>query len=137
MCGRHSRASAAAGLVAGALVSSPFALAHHSFSAEFDVGRPVELTGTVVEIEWTNPHTWVHIETEDEEGRRERWAIELLGINALVRAGVSRRTLGPGDVLTVTGFGARNGTNTANASSLTRADTGERLWASGRGRDTE
>lgn len=130
---RQSRALAIAGLVLGALVSPALALAHHSFSAEFDVGRPVELTGTVVEIEWTNPHAWVHVETEDEEGNRERWAIELLGINALVRTGVSPRTLEAGDVLTVTGFGARNGTNTANASSLTRTETGERLWTSARG----
>lgn len=106
--------------------------AHHSFSAEFDVGRPVELTGTVVEIEWTNPHAWVHIETQDEAGKRERWAIELLGINTLARSGMTPRSVKPGDVLTITGFGARNGTNTANASSVTRTETGERLWTSSR-----
>lgn len=104
--------------------------AHHSFSAEFDIGQPVEITGKVAEIEWTNPHTWVHIDASDAEGNTARWAVELLGVNALARAGLSRRTLKPGDVITVTGYRARNGTNTANASSMIRADTGEPLWTS-------
>ena len=69
-------------------------------------------------IEWTNPHTWVHMDTEDQEGHRASWAIELLGINALVRSGMTPRTVKAGDVLTVKGFGSRDGTNTANASSV-------------------
>ena len=109
---------------------SPASYPHHSFSSEFDIGRPVELTGTVTEIEWTNPHAWVHLETIDEDGNRESWAVELLGINSLLRSGMTPRNVGTGDVLTVTGFGARNGTNTANASSVTRTETGELLWAS-------
>lgn len=104
--------------------------AHHSFSAEFDVGRPVELTGTVVELEWTNPHAWLHLDVETADGSVERWAVEFLGVNALVRSGMTPRTVKPGDRLTVTGFGARNGSNTANASSSKRADTGEVLWSS-------
>lgn len=119
--------------VAGALalaLSWVHANAHHSFSAEFDIGKPVEITGTVTQIEWTNPHTWVHLEALDAEGNRIQWAVELLGVNALARSGVTRQTVKPGDLLTVTGFQARNGTHTANASSMIRADTGERLWAS-------
>jgi hypothetical protein len=108
------------------------ALAHHSFSAEFDVGRPVEITGTVTAIEWTNPHAWVHLEVMDEAGNPEQWAVELLGINALVRSGMTPKNVKAGDMLTVTGFGARNGTNTANASSVTRTANGERLWSSAR-----
>ena len=104
--------------------------AHHAFSAEFDVGRPVNLTGPVVEIEWTNPHAWMHIETQDDEGNPQRWAVELVGINGLVRFGFTRKTVKVGEVLTVDGFGARNGSNTANASSITRTETGETLWAS-------
>ncbi len=116
-------------LAAASLFTSVCALAHHSFSAEFDVGRPIEFTGEVVEIEWTNPHAWVHIEARDEEGNQQRWAIELVGINALVRSGFNRRTVKVGHVLTVSGFGARNGTNTANATSVTRTETSEVLWA--------
>jgi Family of unknown function (DUF6152) len=104
--------------------------AHHSFSAEFDVGRPIDITGTVVELEWTNPHAWIHVEVSDETGHAERWAVELLGINSLARSGLTPRTISIGDELTITGFGARNGTNTANASSVVRTDTGQTLWAS-------
>ena len=105
-------------------------LAHHSFSAEFDVNRPITLAGTVTRVEWTNPHAWLFIETEDDEGRVQPWAIELLGINALMRSGMTRDSIKPGDVITVEGFGARDGTNTGNASAVTMTDTGEQLWAS-------
>lgn len=115
-----------------ALLASSFTLAHHSFSAEFDVGRPVELVGTVDYVEWTNPHAWLHLDVEDEQGNVQKWAIEFLGVNALVRSGMSPQTVKKGDKLTVTGFGSRDGTNTANASSATRTDTGESLWASAR-----
>lgn len=110
------------------LLSSQTALSHHSFSAEFDVGRPVEITGTVVHLEWTNPHAWVHIDTKDDKGNIQRWKIEMLGINMLVRAGITPQTVKKGDVLTVTGYGSRDGTNTANAASITRTETGETLW---------
>jgi hypothetical protein len=120
----------AAGIAAALLVASVCSHAHHSFSAEFDVGKPLKLTGTVAEIEWTNPHAWVHLDVKDDAGGSQRWAVEMLGVNSLVRTGMNPRSVKPGDVLTVTGFGARNGTNTANASSVTRAATGEPLWVS-------
>jgi len=117
-------------LLAGiaALLASAAALSHHSFSAEFDVGRPVSVTGTVTELEWTNPHAWIHLDVTDDQGNSQAWSVELLGINALIRSGISPKTVKPGDKLTVTGFGARNGTNTANASTVSRAETGESLW---------
>lgn len=113
-----------------ALLFATEALPHHSFSAEFDVGKPVTLVGTVKEFEWTNPHAWLHLEVTDSQGNKGEWAVEFLGVNALVRTGLSPKNVKPGDKLTVTGYGARNGTNTANGSSVTRTDTGETLWAS-------
>jgi hypothetical protein len=118
----------AAGLVSWFVTVS--ANSHHSFSAEFDIGRPVNLVGEVKEFEWTNPHAWLHMEVTDERGDTQSWAVEMVGVNALVLGGMSPETLKPGDKLTVTGFGARNGTNTANASSVNRTDTGESLWSS-------
>lgn len=114
------------------LLASAAPPSHHAFSAEFDVGRPVELTGTLVEVEWTNPHAWLHIETENDQGTIERWAVEMLGVNSLLSSGVNPQTVKPGDVLTVTGFGSRDGTTTANASSVVRTETGETLWSSDR-----
>ena len=112
------------------LLASVDSYSHHSFSAEFDVGKPVNLVGTAKSFEWTNPHAWLHIEVTDNQGKVQQWAVEMLGVNALARSGMSPRTVKPGDKLTVIGYGARNGTNTANASSVKRTDTGEILWTS-------
>jgi len=112
-----------------ALLAPLGAMSHHSFSAEFDVGRPVDITGTVTKIEWVNPHAWVYLEAED-AGLVQSWAVEMLGINALIRSGMRPDNVKVGERLTITGFGARNGTNRANASSVTRTGNGEVLWAS-------
>jgi hypothetical protein len=127
----RSVVSAAAGLISLFLAAG--ALAHHSFSAEFDVGRPVEITGTVSTIEWTNPHAWVHLDVTDGQGHVQSWAAEMLGVIALARRGLSRNNLKAGDRVTVTGFGARDGTNTVNVSTMKRADTGEPLWVTQEG----
>lgn len=104
--------------------------AHHSFAAEFDIARPVKLSGAVTKLEWTNPHAWVFIDAKDDKGNVENWAVELVGINDLVRRGWGRNRVNVGDVINVDGYGAKNGKNIANAASVKLAKTGELLWAS-------
>jgi hypothetical protein len=111
------------------LLAAAPAVSHHAFAAEFDINRPVKLSGAITRIEWTNPHAWLFIDAKDANGATQNWAIELVGINDLLRLGWGRNRVQPGDVVSVDGFGARNGTNTANAASVSLAN-GELLWAS-------
>ncbi len=112
------------------LLAAAPAAPHHSFAAEFDINRIVKLTGTVTRFEWTNPHAWLFIDTKDNDGSVQNWAIELVGVNRLFRLGWTRDKVKAGDIVNVEGFGARDGTNTGNASAVTVANTGERLYAS-------
>ena len=103
-------------------------MSHHSFAAVFDVNRRVEFTGTVRRLEWTNPHAWIYLDVEDAESNGESWSVELLGVNTLLKQGWNPDILQPGDVISVEGFGARDGSTSANASVVTVVETGEKLW---------
>jgi hypothetical protein len=106
------------------------AIAHHAFAAEFDINRPVKLSGTVTKIEWANPHAWLFVDAKDDKGNVANWGVELVGINDLLRRGWGRDKVKVGDAVSVEGFGAKNGTNTANASAVSLASSGELLWKS-------
>ena len=92
-------------LLAGflAVSFSGFALAHHSFQAEYDAKKPVNLTGTVTKVEWTNPHARFYIDVKDSSGKVTNWNLELASPNVLKRLGWSRDFMKPGDVITVVG----------------------------------
>ena len=115
--------------VASLLIAAP-AAPHHAFASEFDINKPVSLTGPVTRMEWTNPHAWLFIEVIGDDENVQEWAVELVGINDLLRLGWGRNKVQVGEVLSVLGYGARNGTNTANGASVTITDTGELLWES-------
>jgi hypothetical protein len=101
--------------------------AHHSFAAEFDADKPVKLAGTVTKVEWTNPHAWIYIDAMDESGRIVNWAWELGSPTSLVRLGWTRNLLKVGTAVTFEGSRARDGSNTANARSVTLNATGQKL----------
>jgi len=115
------------GFACTAIISPRPAVAHHSFAAEFDRDQPIEITGRVTLVEWTNPHARFYVDAEDENGELVNWNFELTTPNILTRRGWSRNSLKEGDVVTVTGFQARNSPHLGNASRVTLA-SGEALF---------
>jgi hypothetical protein len=107
--------------------------AHHSFGAEFDANRPVKLQGTVVKMEWINPHSWIHIDVKDPvTGKVERWVVEGGAPNALLRRGWNKRSLAEGTPIIVEGYQAKDGTNRANGRDITFPD-GKKLFVGSSG----
>ena len=99
--------SAIAGALFAAAAVAP-ALAHHSFAAEFDINRPITLEGVVTKMEFSNPHSWLHIEVTLENGEKEQWAVEGGAPNALVRRGWNRNSIPAGTPVRVEGYQARD-----------------------------
>ena len=116
----------AAGL--GLLISAAPVLAHHSFEAEYDSKKPIQVQGTVTKMEWTNPHARFYVDVKDESGKVINWNFELGSPNVLKRQGWSRDSLKVGDAVTVEAYLAKDGTNLANARRVTLAD-GRKVFA--------
>jgi hypothetical protein len=123
---RTKLAFAVAGL--GLLLASVPAIAHHSFAAEFDAAKPIKLTGSVTKVEWMNPHTYFYIDVKDEKGTVTNWGLEMGSPNGLMRQGWTRNSMKIGDVVTVEGSAAKDGSNIGNARSVTLSG-GQRLFA--------
>lgn len=103
---------------------------HHAFQAEFDEDKPVKLSGKITKMEWINPHSWIHIDVQGEDGAAVPWMIEAGTPNTMVRRGFTRNSLLPGTEIVVEGFLARDGSNKANGFSITFTD-GRRLFVGG------
>ena len=123
--------------VAGAAISVPV-VAHHAFSAEFDANRPLHLEGTVVRMEWINPHAWVHVEVTNDDGTATVWMVEGGTPNTLFRRGFTQDSLTIGTEIIIDGYQAKDGSDKMNGRDLTFTD-GRKLFmgSSGTGAPTD
>ncbi len=113
--------------IVGLLLAAVPGNAHHSFASVFNREDPIDLTGTVTKVEWMNPHTWIYIDVENEDGDVENWALEMGSPNTLVRRGWHHNSLQVGHMVTVAGFRARESGLTGAVRSVTLS-TGEKLF---------
>ena len=100
-------------------------LAHHSVQAQFDLEKPIQLNGTVTKVEWINPHSYLFIDVKDPSGKVKKWAFEMAGPGALRKAGISRGDRGglkAGDMITVNGVLAKDGTDLGLVKTITMSD---------------
>jgi DNA/RNA endonuclease YhcR with UshA esterase domain len=104
------------------LLAGTTLVAHHAETAQFDANKPVELTGVVKKVEWANPHIWFFVDVKDETGKVTTWGFSGLPPGMLARRGFTKSTMKPGDVITVRGSRAKDGSNNASGQRVTFAD---------------
>ncbi|MCU1339903.1 MAG: hypothetical protein JWO19_5484 [Bryobacterales bacterium] len=107
---------------AGLLILGFPAIAHHSFAAEYDSSKKVELRGVVTKFEWTNPHAHFYLDVTDPKGKVANWNLELASPNMMQRNGWTRHSLKEGDHVEVVATPAKDGTNTASAQTIQKSD---------------
>jgi hypothetical protein len=115
-------------MAGGLMLAAVPMLAHHSFSAEYDRSKPISLKGTVTKVEWMNPHARFYVDVKDDGGKVTNWEFELGSPNGLMRSGWTRNSLKIGEVVSVNGSRAKDGSNLVNASSVA-FDDGKKVFS--------
>lgn len=121
------RARIIAGLAVLALGAAAPVRAHHSAVAEYDLTKPVNVTGVVTKVEWSNPHIWFYVDVKNGDGTVANWGFSGGPPGVLQRRGISRTSMKPGDVVKVDGFRAKDGSNNGAGNNVTFED-GRRVF---------
>jgi hypothetical protein len=114
-------------VAAGLLLAHGAVFAHHAYTAEFDTTKPVKLTGVVTKLEWSNPHIWIYLDVKDDKGNVTNWGFSASPPGMLARRGITKNSLKLGDVLTISGHRAKDGSNNGSGNIVTFADGRETL----------
>jgi hypothetical protein len=112
---------------AGVLTAALPAWAHHAFAAEFDAKKPVHLEGLVTKVELINPHSWIHVDVKESDGKTASWMVEAGSPNVLLRRGFTKATIATGTPVVVEGFQSKDGSMRANGRDITLPN-GQKLF---------
>ena len=104
------------------LMLTSAALAHHAYTAEFDTTKPIKLSGVLTKVEWANPHIWLYLDVTDDTGKVTNWGFSASPPGMLTRRGITKNSLKLGDVLTISGHRAKDGSNNSSGNVVTFAD---------------
>ena len=114
-------------IVASLLIARGAVFAHHAYTAEFDTTKPVKLTGVLTKLDWSNPHIWIYLDVKDDKGNVTSWGFSASPPGMLTRRGITKTSLKAGDVLTISGHRAKDGSNNASGNIVKFADGRETL----------
>lgn len=115
-------------LILGLMAVLPALRAHHSFAAEYDEKQPVKVTGVVSKVEWKNPHIWFYVDVADAAGKVTTWGFSGGPPGMLLRRGITKDVIKLGDVITVAGFRARDGSNNGSGGTVLFAKDGKQVF---------
>ena len=104
------------------LLLSATAFAHHSFNSEFDLNKPINMSGTITKVDWINPHCYMEMDVTDAAGKVQHWNFEFGAPVGLRKAGMRQDMLQVGQPMTITGYAAKDGTNLGWISKFTFPD---------------
>ena len=112
---------------AGLFCATVPAWAHHAFAAEFDAKKPIHLEGTLTKVELINPHSWIHVDVTDKDGKTESWMCEAGSPNVLLRRGFNKNTIAVGTMVVVDGYQSKDGSLRMNGRDITLPN-GQKLF---------
>jgi hypothetical protein len=118
--------------IAGLILAVAPAWAHHAFAAEFDAKKPVHLEGVVSKVELINPHSWIHVDVKDADGKPATWMVEAGSPNVLLRRGFTKATIPPGTPVVVEGYQSKDGSMRANGRDISLPN-GQKLFLGSQG----